>query len=256
MTDKQITIDEMEINPNDWLEPYKPIPACEIKDCNHLVYAGNNVYGCRIAEDGLVCDDFNNDDECCMYRQLEYYKETLKAKEQRIVEHNKTIKAKEQECEELKKIINEAKNSKLDLNSFFAIEATVGEYQLELDQLKAEVKSKTEYIQEQRDIINQYSKEIEMYKKCQGKRASKREEELKAENKHLNDLLNQALKELEKTRETLTEIKEIAEVNSINTCWTAINLCVDCDEIKECGLQSPFEKLKAIIQKISEVIYE
>ena len=88
MTDKQIIIDENEINPNDWLEPYKPIPACEIKDCEHWVYAGNNVYGCRIAEDGLVCDDFNNDDECCMYRQLEYYKEALKAKKQ--------------ECEELK----------------------------------------------------------------------------------------------------------------------------------------------------------
>ena len=27
---------------------------------------------------------------------------------------------------------------------------------------------------------------------------------------------------------------------------------LSCDEIKECGLQSPFEKLKAIIQKISE----
>lgn len=50
----------------------------------------------------------------------------------------KKYKRKEQECEMLKKIINEAKNSKLDLNSFFAIEATVGEYQLELDQLKAE----------------------------------------------------------------------------------------------------------------------
>lgn len=37
-----------------------------------------------------------------------------------------------------------------------------------------------------------------------------------------------------------------------NTCWTAINLCEDCNEIKECGLQSPFEKLKAILQKISE----
>lgn len=36
-------------------------------------------------------------------------------------------------------------------------------------------------------------------------------DQLKAENKHINDLLNQALKELEKTRETLTEIKEIAE---------------------------------------------
>ena len=47
----------------------------------------------------------------------------------------KQLKRKEQECEELNNIINEAKNSKLDLNSFFAIEATVGEYQLELDQL-------------------------------------------------------------------------------------------------------------------------
>ena len=80
------------------------------------------------------------------------------------------LKAKEQECERLKKIIDEAKNSKLDLNSFFAIEATVGEYQLELDQLKSE-------------------------------------------NKHLNDLLHQALKELEKTRKTLTEIKEICNNN-------------------------------------------
>ncbi len=34
--------------------------------------------------------------------------------------------------------------------------------------------------------------------------------QLKSENKHLNDLLNQALKDYEKTRETLTEIKEIA----------------------------------------------
>ena len=56
-----------------------------------------------------------------------------------------------------------------------------------------------------------------------------------------------------KLKQTLTEIKEIARVNSINTCWSSINLCADCDEIKECGLQSPFEKLKAIIQKISEV---
>ena len=54
-------------------------------------------------------------------------------------------------------------------------------------------------------------------------------------------------------KQTLTEIKEIARVNSINTCWTAINLCADCDENQECGLQSPFEKLKAIIQIISEV---
>ena len=68
----------------------------------------------------------------------------------------------------MKKIINEAKNSKLDLKSFLIGEAVQNEYEQQLDQLKAE-------------------------------------------NKHLNDLLNQALKELEKTRETLTEIKEIIQ---------------------------------------------
>ena len=66
-------------------------------------------------------------------------------------------------------------------------------YDKHFAELKAEVKSKTEYIQEQRDIINQYSKEIEMYKKCQGKRASKREEELKAENKELKDFIKDDL---------------------------------------------------------------
>ena len=128
-------LDENKINPNDWLEPYKPIPACEIKDCNEIVYCGDGILGCRIAEDGLVCDDFNNDDECCMYRQLEYYKEALKRKEQEcekllefnnsLVEEHKTIgndlykeikdyrkklKAKEQECEELNKLVKKQKD--------------------------------------------------------------------------------------------------------------------------------------------------
>ena len=91
----------------------------------------------------------------------------------------------------------------------------------ELDQLKTEVKSKTEYIQEQREIIDQYSKEIEMYKKCQGKRASKREEELKAENEELKNFhINLVgvkeceIKELLKLKATLAEIKEICNKES------------------------------------------
>ena len=159
----------------------------------------------------------------------------------------KQAKAKEQECEELKVLAEHngrVCNQRLD--KIDELEQANNKLLEQLDQLKAEVKSKTEYIQEQREIINQYSKEIEMYKKCQGKRASKREEELKAENerlqeerenaknynleygqllikatnenhelkaenKHLNDLLNQALNDYEKARETLTEIKEIAD---------------------------------------------
>ena len=107
--DKQIIIDETEINPNYWLEPYKPIPACEIKDCDHLVYAGNDIYGCRIAEDGLVCDDFNNDDECCMYRQLEYYKEALKAKEQECERWKSNFNGKVSAIEELLKQLDQLK---------------------------------------------------------------------------------------------------------------------------------------------------
>ena len=48
----------------------------------------------------------------------------------------KKYKAKEQECEELKNIINEAKNSKLDLKSFLVGEAIQNEYEQQLDQLK------------------------------------------------------------------------------------------------------------------------
>ena len=50
----------------------------------------------------------------------------------------KKLKDKEQECEELKEIINEAKNSKLDLKSFLVGESVQNEYEQQLDQLKAE----------------------------------------------------------------------------------------------------------------------
>ena len=64
-------------------------------------------------------------------------------------------------------------------------------------------------------------------------------DQLKAENKHLNDLLNQALKDYEKARETLTEIKEIAEnVQS----FVDINLEDDV-----------YTEMDKILQKISEV---
>ena len=46
--------------------------------------------------------------------------------------------SKEQECEELKKIINEAKNSKLDLKSFLVGEAMQNEYEQQLELKKEE----------------------------------------------------------------------------------------------------------------------
>ena len=52
---------------------------------------------------------------------------------------NKQLKAKEQKCNELKTIIDEAKNSKLDLKSFLVGEAVQNEYEQLLDQLKAQL---------------------------------------------------------------------------------------------------------------------
>jgi hypothetical protein len=57
---------------------------------------------------------------------------------------------------------------------------------------------------------------------------------------------------IHKLEQTLTEIRDIAWVNSVNTCWEALNLCDKCEEKEDCEMQSPFIKLKLIIQKINE----
>lgn len=195
MTDKQIMID-----------------ACP--------YQGEcSISGCR-----------RNDDDCFV-RQL--FEERDRAENQ-IVELNKTIKAEEQECEELegrlKYIINENKVLKdcatdehIDI---VALKNYISTLEYHNDQLKAEVKSKTEYIQEQREIIDEYSKEIRMYKKCQGNRASKREEELK---------------------QALTEIEGIAK-NMNTSCFYDDFDCTDCDMKNGCiflGRLKILQKIKA-----------
>jgi hypothetical protein len=57
---------------------------------------------------------------------------------------------------------------------------------------------------------------------------------------------------IHKLEQTLTEIRDIAWVNPVNTCWEALNLCDKCEEKEDCEMQSPFMKLKLIIQKINE----
>lgn len=133
-----------------------------------------------------------------------FEKHSPKAIRQIAFDLYKQLQRKEQECEKLSSLIRETETysdvccecrdeiltyptiaGRTDYTQIEVEERSLKKIIQQLDQLKAEVKSKTEYIQEQRDIINQYSKEIEMYKKCQGKRASKREEEFKAENEQL-----------------------------------------------------------------------
>ena len=98
---------------------------------------------------------------------------------------------------------------------------------------------------------NEEKKELLIKLGCPTKATAKRKviclqqqlDQLKAENKHLNDLLNQALKELEKTRETLTEIKEFFNEECIICKENYINITGEICE--EC-------KYKDILQKISE----
>ena len=106
----------------------------------------------------------------------------------------KQLKRKEQECEELKKIIDEAKNSKLDLKSFLVGEAIQNEYEEQHDQLKAENKELKEEL-----------------------------EELKEENEY-----NEA--NAIEFKQTLTEIKEIAQYD-VYTSHT--DLCIKLNLVKK-----------------------
>ena len=76
-------------------------------------------------------------------------------------------------------------------------------------------------------------------------------DQLKAENKHINDLLNQALKELEKTIETLTEIKEIANY-SFDLSTSELLEKEQLEKIK--SLEQECEELKETLAEIKESV--
>ena len=139
-------------------------------------------------------------------------------------------------------------------NGFYCIEPCP-----EIKELYAELKAKEQECEELKDKLNccfcnPYIElnDIEKQQKCvEVTECFRRQlDQLKLENKHLNDLLNQALKELEKTRETLTEIKEIAEKCCINQATLD---CENYDDCTQCGRISDDEGIQQILQKISEV---
>ena len=178
MTDKQI-IFGVDVSKCPYAEPAYGSPKCRINGYVH-------------------CDGFRN----CEYKQL-------KRKKQRIVELNKTIKAKEQECERLK-------------HNYEAIKQCNDNNMQTLDEAikkKDEAERKLEKVEKQykcyscgtcngkEDYYNLAGHHENAIKSLH--KAYEQLDQLKSENKHLNNLLNQALKELEKTRKTLTEMKEI-----------------------------------------------
>ena len=78
----------------------------------------------------------------------------------------------------------------------------------------------------------------------------------------LNDMLKEKEQQYEKRisklenkiqelNSMIKKIKELSRVNSINCCWTLLNICDDCPEKTKCRTQSPFTALK-IIHKLIE----
>ena len=138
--------------------------------------------------------------------------------------HYKQLKAKEQECEELKEA---RKNSRCAWKS---IEGTFcSEAQEQLDQLK-----------EQLEAEKNWHKTADEISKANSEYTAK----LKADNKHLNGLLDQALKELEEHREAFEKVreliqKEIADCEHCDDCTNCeYNCCTRqilqiCDEVKD-----------------------
>ena len=146
----------------------------------------------------------------CTYKQFKQAEQTVEECHKYQTELEDKLKAKEQECEELKIYIESNEQQVKEVETLVMDNDRLIN---ELDQLKFDYA----------ELEKRHNDSFEQFR------------QLKAENKHLNDLLNQALKELEKTRETLTEIKEIAEQ-------------ILDDDDNHC----PFELTKQILQKINE----
>lgn len=55
--------------------------------------------------------------------------------------------------------------------------------------------------------------------------------------------------QLHRYKQAIKEIKELATVNSINTCWAFLNECDHCEYKEDDNFQCPQTKLKDIFRK-------
>ena len=114
MTDKEIIIDGVDVS------------ECEYYQYNMCTATKDNYGDCS-----YYCKDYDMKD--CYFKQLT---------------------RKTQECEELKNIINDAKNSGLDLKSFLLSEAIQKEYEEKIDKLKAEKEQAEQKLEKIRQICS------------------------------------------------------------------------------------------------------
>lgn len=198
MTDKQNYFTYIDNTSGDTNKTYKQIiiDGVDVSGCENYIGANTKTHNCTLY-DGYLRPCKNAD---CYYKQL-------KRAENQIVDFNKMVEAKEQECDMWK-------NLTVD-NGAVALK-----YQKQLDQLRAE--------------NDKYSLFIEKLCDYAGLECDDEEQAMRT----LSDLASQMNKArwiIDRYKQTLTEIKEIAK-----------NGCYD-----DCGM--PLDELSIILQKISEV---
>ena len=186
------------------------IHGVDVSGCNRL-----NTFPMQYGEPHEICltslEQWGGQEKYCKDRPNCYYKQLEKLKAENLgfkILHESDkdlLKRKEQECEELKKWLPIVTRLENEFENFEKAKAI--DYKSYIEQIFIEL------------------------------------DQLKSENKHLNDLLNQALKDCEKAMQTLTEIKEFFNEECIICKENYINITGEICE--EC-------KYKQILQKISE----
>ena len=236
MTDKQIIIDGVDVSGC----PYyiDSDGSCSSHDCECIKCIHN------------VCfykDYKAKEQECEALQMSENEAGEIIAELQAYKDINEDFKTAWEELkaenEELKKIINEAKNSNLDLKSFLVGEAVQNEYEQQLDQLKAENESL-------KDSLKMFSSTLDWALKSQVGLYKRQIDSSVPDDWEYEEVLVLVEQYIEKLKQTLAEIKEIAEgmhdlwINK--TPYTDINNLVK--HILECELNRIRYKLDEIIE--------
>lgn len=215
-----------------------------IEDCPYFI--GGN---CQEYLDG-VCE--NHKCDLKIIRELE---EKLSNKRKECDELHETVKSQKEEIKNLNYTLYEERNLTTDLAKANLKISTLkrdlssarNRFKNENQQNKEIIKAKEQECEEFREQLAEMISQSALLPKFFGFTADEitnmlnQLDQLKSENKHLNDLLNQALKDYEKVIQTLTEIKEMCKEEK---GW------VNCSDMK---LTETAQFAQQIFDKISEV---
>ncbi len=220
MTDKQIIIDGVDVH---WCEHYT----------GNIGYLTDKNWTCRAKIQGTKCEDWSN----CYFKRWQ---------------------RKEQECEELRgdlyftneqlkdfkshydKVVGECENLR---EKYLGLKEQKGSYIVQLntvneqlDQLKEQIKYQNNFIE---SLLKATNNSEWLDKSILDDEASEIIEKIELDYVQLDEF-----------KQTLTEIKEIAEKSC---CLQPTSTCEEYENCKECSRTSDDETVQQILQKISEV---